>query len=216
MKIKHRISALVSAIVAILLLYLWSFYAAHFMGAIWNSDEMSNYKTLPSKTIIKELRFHLDPFYDPHYALQTLVERKDKAAVSQIIKMLNSHRSYYRQEAMRALANLGDSSAIEPLVNIVNRTPIDINYSKTKPPDNIEALIALSKLKYEKIYGKGVELATLKNDPNDFRSYGITMLSNFEKPESLPILEKISQNDPEGYIRAKAKKAIERIKSVQK
>lgn len=69
-------------------------------------------------------------------------------------------------------------------------------------------------MKHEAAYPYAIWLATLKDDPYDFRSYGITMLGFFEKPESIPILKKIASEDPEEDIREKAANVIKHIESI--
>jgi len=226
-KITKWLLAGVGAYAAFLILcHLYWLLAAFGSSPEMVSDIENRFRKLPSKVLISKLRGYDNPLHIdylspyPYSALYVLVERKEKAATPEIIKFLTSWDKNRRQEAMRALGKINDPRAIEPLMRIVNKSKIDpstYDYNKSGSPDYVGALTALSLMKYEKIYLTTVSIAALKkeNDPYDFRSCGIDMLEYFEKPESIPILEKISREDPEAYIRDKAKKAIEHIKSLQ-
>jgi hypothetical protein len=184
----------------------------------WQGELKNSYEKLPPKVLVNKVEVYNNIFHPKyfgpysHIILTVLTERKDKEAVPFLLKSLKSTREGKRRDAIWRLGIIGDTRAIEPLLMIANKYKIDISYDKPYTPENIEALKALSMLKCEKVYPYAIKLATLNEDPNDFRSYGITMLEYFEKSESIPILENIAKNDPKSYIRDKARAAIEHIK----
>lgn len=173
-----------------------------------------NYRGLSTEELIKKTRAYNILWRDE--AMEVLATRKEDKAVWRFIELLNSPIKSVRQIAMFSLGEIGDERAIEPLMKIVKEEQVDITYKKHDNPDSIEALKALAMLKYEGAYSYAVWLAGLNDDPNDFRSYGITMLEYFEKPESISILEKIAKEDPKEYIREKAINAIEHIKEINR
>lgn len=170
----------------------------------------AEYRQKPTEYLLKKLNSF--SFQMAEKAQDVLVERKEKRAVPKILKFLNSPIKYKRDSAMRALAIMGDESAILPLMKIIKKCK--------KHPDYFDALHTLSALHYEPIYPLVLELAHLnpiQDSKEDYRSSGVTMLENFpNKPETLPTLKKIADTDPEEYIREKAKKAIKHIESLQK
>ncbi|MDD4013010.1 MAG: hypothetical protein PHW14_02300 [Candidatus Omnitrophica bacterium] len=188
------------------------------------------YETLPLKDVDKiertykglssdELQGKLDSFiiFDPYrvIAASVLCERKDPKVVPYLIRELKSWNRSRRSTAMMELGKIGDERAIAPLMKIATGSRVDLTYDGVATPDYIQALESLAKMKYKEVRQYAVEFAALKNDLNDFRAYGITMLEYLEDPQAIPLLLKISKNDPEDYIRHKAQRAIDKIEAAQ-
>lgn len=201
----------------LLLRGMWSVLAIGSSSKI-ASDIHKNYQQYSSDKLIAMVKEFNNPYsfyYDspyPYTALEVLTERKESKAVSTLINLLEMRDKNRRKAIIRTLGMISDPMAIEPLLRIANSNPIDYRYNGSDTPDNIEAMLALARMKYDAIYGRAVEIATRQDDPNDFRSYGIRMLEYFEKLESIPVLEKIATSDSKPYIRDKARTAIERLK----
>lgn len=212
---KNNVKKAAIGLVVIAGLYFWSFYFAHLMVAFGGSPmsetrALDKYRKLPSEVIIRELRFHADPFYDPYHAFMVLGERKEKTAVPEIARFLRSRRSYYRQEATYALAEIDDPRAIGPLMEIVKKGQ--------KHPSYFDALWALSRMKSEEAYPYVIEYAKAENAS---RNGSVAMLEKYGKTEDIPILlgikEGIKDSDPWArHSRDEIGKAIEHIKSAQK
>ncbi|MFA5146201.1 MAG: HEAT repeat domain-containing protein [Candidatus Omnitrophota bacterium] len=203
---KDKIGNVLIILICLATAYYGVFYVFHFVMAIGNSpqiqDKTKNDLTkLSSETLIAMLNIrYIDPFYDPYLILNILAERKEKKAVPAILKLLNSKKSFYRQEAMYALAKIKDDRAIEPLTKIVNR--------KQKDRDYLLALDTLSKMHYDGAYPLILEM---KNNGMHY-SYIIDMIKNYpDRPETLPTLIEISKSTRENYVRDKANEAIEYI-----
>lgn len=218
------IACLVVAIIGLMpLLYqsLWTVLAIG-SGPKMINDIHKTYEKASTEKLIDMIKTFKNPYsfyyYSPYpsIALEVLAERKERLAVPVLINLLEIRDSNRKKAVIRALGIIGDPAAIEPLVRLVNAGSIDYNPNNLNTPYNIEALEALARMKYDGIYNQAVEIATHKNDPNDFRSYGITMLEYLGKPESIPILEQIATSDSKPYIRDKAKMAIEHIEFQKK
>lgn len=201
-----KIGKVLGILIGIVILCYVICFVFHFVTAIGNSpqiqDKMKNdLSKYSSDSLIMMLNIrYIDPFYDPYLILNILAERKEKKAVPIMLKLLSSKKSFYRQEAMYALAKIKDERAIEPLMKIINR--------KQKNRDYLLALDTLSKMHYEGAYPIILEM---KNE-GMHNSYVIDMIKNYpDRPETLSILTEISKNARENYIRDKANEAIEYI-----
>ena len=174
----------------------------------FSSDQL--YKKVASVTLMV-----IDPYRDSAWGI--LIKRKEKRVVPILIKELGSWHRDVRVGAIRALGDIGDERAIEPLMEIVKKGKIDYGYNKGPIPDYLEALMALAKMKYEPAYKYALDFVTTEQEPNNLRGYGIIMLGYFEKPEALPILRKIaSEKDLPWYRQKNVEEAIQRIESAQK
>lgn len=209
---KNKIIIVIAAAVGF---YYMAFYLGHLMASIGNSPmyetrALDKYRKLPSEVIIRELRFHADPFYDPYHAFMVLGERKEKTAVPEITRFLRSRRSYYRQEATYALAEIDDPRAIGPLMEIVKKGQKHSNY--------FDALWALSRMKSEEVYPYVLEYAKKKDASGNG---SVTMLGQYARPESIAALMEIRSKIKDGDVLSKTERkeideTIERIKSEQK
>jgi len=202
-----KVGKTVGILIGIVILWHVIFFVFHFVIAVGNSPQIqdrmkSDLGKHSSESLIMMLNIrYIDPFYNPYLILNVLAERKEKKAVPVMLKFLNSKKSFYRQEAMYALAKINDERAIEPLMRIVSR--------KQKDKDYLVALDTLSKMHYEGAYPMILEM---KNE-GKHNSYVIDMIKNYpDRPETLPILIEISKNTRENYIRDKANEAIEENK----
>lgn len=210
------LGAITIAVYPLLLRGVWSVLAIGSSPKI-AGDIHKNYQQYSSEKLIamvKEFKNPYSIYYDspyPYTALEVLTERRESKAVPALISLLEIRDKNRRKAIIRALGLIGDPIAIEPLLKIVNSNLIDYRYNSPDTPDNIEAMLALARMKYDGIYELAVEIASRQDDPNDFRSYGIRMLEYFGKPESIPALERIATSDSKSYIRDKAKAAIEHI-----
>ena len=207
---KRIIVKIALIIIASVCLYYTAFYLAHFVTAVGNSPKIEtdiedNLKKLPSDKLIGMLRWrYIDPFYDPYNVLRVLAERQEKKAVPEILKLLKSKRIYYRQEAMYALGRIKDERAIESLMQIVQKDQNDRDY--------LLALKTLSKMHYDKVYPTILQM----EKEGMHVSWVVDMLENFpDKPQTKIILEKIAEENPENYIRDKAKKALKNISQLK-
>ena len=130
-------------------------------------------------------------------AAMIIVERKEKRAIPEFLKLIKSPNEQTRISAFIALGEIGDERAIEPLMEIIKEGRAN--------KDFLSAIDALSIMHYEPIYPEILQMAK----DNYHTSWVVDMLERFpEKPETLPALKNISKSDPEGYIRDKANRAI--------
>jgi len=134
-------------------------------------------------------------------AAETLKERSDIYVVNEMIKIINANRDQeLRGTSIYILAEIGDERSIPIFMQFIKSGREDVQY--------LNALDALSMMHYEEIYPEILKMA----HDNYHTSWVVDMLARFpEKPETLPVLQEIAQNDPEWYIREKAKDAIARI-----
>lgn len=201
-----KVGKTIGILIGIIVLCYVICFIFHFVTAIGNSSQIqdkwkNDLSKYSSDSLIMMLNIrYIDPFYDPYLILNILAERKEKKAVPVMLKLLNSKKSFYRQEAMYALAKIKDERSIEPLMKIVNRKQTDRDY--------LLALDTLSKMHYEGAY----PIILKMKDEGKHNSYVIDMIKNYpDRPETLPILIEISKNARENYIRDKANEAIEYI-----
>ncbi|MGB2629776.1 MAG: HEAT repeat domain-containing protein [Candidatus Omnitrophota bacterium] len=196
----------------------------YWLSRAWNDSNLAEdidkqMETLPSDVLFKKVAsFNLmivDPYRDSAWGI--LIDRKDKRVVSILIKRLKSWNRQTRVGAMRALGDIGDKRSIKPLMDIVKKSKIDYNYDGAETPDYIVALEALARMRYEPAYKYAVEITT-KEEPNNFKGYGVIMLGYFEKPEALPILKRIleEEKDLSWARKSNTEEAIQRIESAQK
>lgn len=132
-----------------------------------------------------------------------LYERKEQRALPILRKLLISKNDNIRDMAFASLAYFNDKESTNYFMEIAN--------TGAKNEDYFNALTALSIMKYEKVYSYALKLAESKSAKD--RTYAVIMLENFKKLESLPILKKIANSDPEWYIQENAKQAIKKIES---
>lgn len=182
----------------------------------WLVKIENNYRKLPSKVLIRKFKNSYDNPYHPGFfaphssiALDVLVERREKEAVSTILKFLHSWSEVRRQTAIRSLATINDARAIEPLMNILKKGE--------KHPDYDVALSALADMKYEGAFPYVIEIAN-KDYPDNCEA--ITLLEEYEKPESISLLLEIKSKIQDGTPNARFYKnviddAIKHIESLQ-
>ncbi|MDD4013011.1 MAG: HEAT repeat domain-containing protein [Candidatus Omnitrophica bacterium] len=162
------------------------------------SRGMDNYRNRSSRFLIGEIR-SFSP-YNSHVAMKVLVERKDREAVEAIAELLKSGNSQRRADAAKALASIGDQRAIEPLLELQKKGRTSSDY--------LISMEALSALHYEKIYP---EILQMVKDGYHV-SWAIDMLENFgNNSETQVVLKNIAQNNPQEYVRTKAKNTLDRI-----
>ncbi|MFH1093848.1 MAG: HEAT repeat domain-containing protein [Candidatus Omnitrophota bacterium] len=221
LKLFKKICIIVLFIVLVVIAqYAYSFIYWR-MLAPWQGIDSSaklreEFKKLSSSEIIKKINvFDLYSPY-PEWAIIELAKRKEKKIVPLLIKFIETKNYRFRRSAIGALGLIGDKRAIPVLWKIVGKNPIVTSSRGKDSLEYVNVLDALAALKDERVYGIAVNLATLKEDPNDFRSNGVSLLEAFEDQKAIPILEKIAKNDPEHYIREKAKQAIAHLESIQK
>jgi len=148
---------------------------------------------MPTQQVIKKLH-SVDIFSPyPQTAISVLADRKDKSAVPSLIRLLKVWNPHIRRDAIWALGVIDDSRAIEPLMDIVK--------SGEKNSDYVNALSALSKMRYEGAYNYVVERA---KEPDAYRNGSVEMLKNYGKPESIALLLEIKNNIKDSDPMAKA------------
>jgi len=201
-----KVGKTIGILIGIVILWYVTFFVFHLVTAIGNSPQIqdktkNDLNKYSSDFLIMMLNIrYIDPFYDPYLILNILADRREKKAVPVMLKLLNSKKSFYRQETMDALAKIKDERAIKPLMKIINR--------KQKDRDYLLALDALSKMHYEGVYPIILEM----KDEGKHNSYVIDMIKNYpDRSETLPILIEISKNERENYVRDKANEAITEI-----
>lgn len=218
-----------SVITFLILIFVWLLFQGgckvYWYIMAWSMGSPENYskvvdtfRALPSETVIKKLHtIDMSSPY-PQMAIKVLVERREKKAVPELIKLTKSWNEHIRRDAIWALGLINDSRAVKPLMEIVNRTRIDsISYDKKYPPyEYFEALTALSRMKYEGVYSYAVKFASSENSSRFFKGQAITMFKYFEKQESIPLLKKIAAENKEWTLHDGALDAIKHIELLQK
>lgn len=133
-------------------------------------------------------------------AANILQQRNEPKAIPILIKKLKSSNDEIRQEAISTLCYWGNKDGIEAVQNIVKQGRTHKDYN--------DALYYLSQIHNDQVYAD-----ILKNAYDGYEtSLVVGMLEQFpEKPETLPALKKIAEQDPEAYVREKAKIALEKI-----
>lgn len=166
------------------------------------------FEKLPSDALIKKLKLHnIDPASPyPQIAMEVLAQRKEKAVVPYLIKLMKSWHPDRRYQSMRALGSIGDRRAIEPLLEIVNRGEKTENYR--------EALSSLCQIGYEPAHT--IVLEMLKR-PDGARNGSAKMMEYIGKKDDIPLLKemlnKISGDDVNARLdRGGISRAIEAIK----
>lgn len=133
-------------------------------------------------------------------AANILSKRKEKMAVPILLIALKSPLRLTYSRAMFALGEIGDESAIKPLMSIVK--------SGVKHPKYASALSALSIMAYKPVLSI---LLKMVEGTEEERARAVLMLGNYKDKDLLPLLMKIASSDKEDYIRNRAKEAIENI-----
>jgi hypothetical protein len=157
----------------------WSVFMYIFdpMGSIRVMDEL---RALPSETLIKKLRPIHPLAVTPSLSMEVLAERRETEAVPELIKSLKSWHPDNRYQAIRALGNIGDERAVEPLLKIVNEGEVKgKKYYRA-------ALLSLCQIGYEPI--RPVVLERLKR-PDGARNGSPKMMEYIGKKEDLNLLE---------------------------
>lgn len=199
--IRYRKLILVVVFICALIwpLYQWALWEIYILNPNLILNKKVGYHNTSSDQLIKEMNWSN---LWSELIVKEVSDRKEKHAVTKLIKLLSSPFKSQREEAIRALGEIQDSRAIEPLMNVVKKEKMDYEYFLT--------LQVLSKFHHKDIYRRVINLATTdpKKDPLDNRSYSIDMLKNFDTIETNKILRQISISDPKEYIRKKATSAL--------
>jgi len=155
----------------------------------------NDFRQLPSKDLISKIKGFCNPYslgyFSPYpmAAMDILVERREKEAVPTLLRMLKRYNKNKRRTAIWALGVINDPRAIEPLMNIVKQGERHPNY--------INALMALSEMKYEGAFPYVVKRA---KEHDAYRNGSVGLLKEFGKPECIPILigikNRIKNSDP--------------------
>jgi hypothetical protein len=212
-KMKKRVVVL-CALVPILLIgsYLgfclmyWSVRA--FFDPLGSLKISEQFNKLSTSQLLSRLH-SIDPIsIYPQIAMEVLAERKDRAAVPALIRCTKSWNPDIRYQAIRALGNIGDIRAAEPLMEILRerKQKRDLSYGG--------ALFSLAQIGYEPIRPIAIELLI---KPDGARNGATSLMEYIGKKEDLPILEamslKIINNDVNSRLdRSGIQKAITAIK----
>jgi len=166
------------------------------------------FRQISSEELIKKLHT-IDPISPyPGEAMQILAERREKKAVTELMKFLKSWHPDRRYRAIGALGLIGDDRAVEPLLKIVNDGEVKGNkYYRS-------ALLSLCEIGYKPMHSIVVERLQRIDGA---RNGSTRMMKYIGKREDLPILEdmleKIQGNDAVSRIdRGGIKDAINAIK----
>lgn len=186
-KKKFLIGILVCLLATILYIGLplsWSvlMYGFDPMGSVRVMDEL---RSLPSETLIKKLHPIHPLASTPMLTMQVLGERGEKEAVPELIKSLKSWNPDNRYQAIRALGNIGDRRAVEPLLEIVNKGDSKSN------PNYLAALLSLCQIGYEPI--RPIVLERLSR-PDGVRNGSLKMMEYIGRKEDILTLEQMLQN----------------------
>lgn len=143
-------------IVGLVVLYprVYGFIEGMF-DALRSSDLRQAYENKSNDWLLNEMNSY--NYMRAHIAYGILVDRKEKRAVPIIIEKMKREKAN-EPMYLQALASIGDREAIPAIVEVMNS-------QEDKSGNNEvyrEAVIALSKLKYEPIWDSLVELAQSK------------------------------------------------------
>lgn len=145
-------------------------------GLDYSTKVRSEFRSLPSNTLLKKT-WSLDPFNPfPKMALYELTKRQDKRVIPILINSLSSGKDDVRYVAITCLGEFYDQRTIDALMNIVEKGENHRDY--------IRALISLSKLKHYPAFPY-VEKLAKKNEQTPGL---INMLEDFGRPEGIPLL----------------------------
>lgn len=164
------------------------------------SDIKVDWQKKPTAFLLWKLVMNYN-YIQADVAAEILSERKEKMAVPILVMGLKSPLEMVRRRAILTLGDIGDKRAIKPLISIIKRG--------SKNGEYFSALGSLAKLKYEPIIP--ILMQMLNEEKND-RAEAVRILGYFKKAELLPLFEKIAAEDPENYIRNRAKKAMASIR----
>lgn len=210
---KKKILIAISICLLAVVLYLglplsWSFYMYVFdpMGSVRIMDEL---RELPSDILIKKLRSTHPLAATPMLSMQVLGDRRETKAVPQLIESLKSWNPDNRYQAIRALGNIGDKRAIDPLLKIVDEGELKgKKYYRS-------ALLSLCQIGYEPV--RPIILERLKRS-DGARNGSAKMMEYIGKKEDIVLLEEkyntIRENNDavESIEKGSIKRAIEAIK----
>jgi hypothetical protein len=168
--------------------YAW-WYLMAWSGSAPYDNMVERVEGMPTEKVVEKLHsFDLFSPY-PWIATKILAERRDVNAVPALIDVLKSWSQYKRRNAIWALSLINDPRATEPLMKIVLKGERHPNY--------LDALSALSKMKYEDAYKYVLERA---HRENAYLNGSVGMLAHYGKPESIQLLiemkSRIKDSDP--------------------
>jgi len=165
---------------------------------VWD-DIKDRWEDKSSNFLLRKLQSNNTAYFG--IANTILVERKEKRAIPVLLRLTKSWDKQRRISAFIALGELKDKRAIEPLMLIAKEG--------VKHRDYVNVLRALSIMKYEPAFPYVSELARSNSED---RAYAMRMLADYGKPETIPLLEHIAENDSEWDVQENAKEAIEKIR----
>ena len=178
--------------------YYWRFREFVEPGLV--ETYVNSFEDKPSEYLVEVYRGKNRPLVVA--AARVLKKRKDDYVVDQMIEIVeNSKNQNLKSGAINILSSIGDVRSVPILVKIVE--------SGRNNPQYLNALDALSIMRYDKIYPEILKMA----QDGYHISWVVDMLARFpDKPETLSTLQNIAKEDPEWYIREKAKEAISKIR----
>lgn len=136
-------------------------------------------------------------------AAEILIARKDKSLLPDFIKLLKSKDQGIVGFAIEAIGKIGDTKAIPYLVKYINEGSSHAQY--------INALMALSEMKYEPIIPEIIKLAKQSKEVL-YRQSAIEMMDKFDRPEFIAILEEMTHEDNSEIVRDDASKVLIKLK----
>jgi len=179
---------------------------------IWNVKEFLNpqlekqieqqWQTQPNEfllNVVKKNRYFISAI-----AARVLINRKDEKLVPDYIAILESDIPRFRAMAIKALGEIGDERAIQPLLKIVNKGQDDEYY--------LISLQALAKMKYGPIIPEIMRLFNRGSKKDErFANYAIDMLANFSTPEVIGFLQKVKSEGASYTLRVQAEEALKML-----
>lgn len=190
---------------------IWMF--RNFVNPKLHEETIEKFKTKSNEYLIKQLK-------SKNYAIVgiaagILYQRDEREAVPVLLELTKSKNEQIRTTAFIVLGNFNNERAIEPLMNIIDKGPNHRDY--------IDALRALSIMRYEPVYPLIIEILESKESDvlYEDKPYAVGMLEYYAKPESIPLLDKIIEEeskkskglDIHWNIQTNAEDAIKNIKN---
>lgn len=168
-----------------LIIYPGAFYVYWFWAGIFDPGgaiRIERKMELMTTDVLIKKMYSIDPFSPyPDMAMSILGKKKEKAAIPHLVRKLRSWNGFTREDAIRALAEIGDKGTIPLLLDLVkSKTEKDYEYKL--------ALEALAGMGSEEAFPYIIQLAKGHDGAS------ISMLKAYGRQDTIPLLEAMRED----------------------